>query len=194
MKRGSREAKPHRSFGVEMAWSDYMTHEELLTRLKEMARNGMSSGQMAKAIGHGTTRNVIIGQCKRHKIALLAKSETGQKPKKPTARDRQRTMKLQVKVTGPMEADDIAPVPAADAAIEAEEVLSRHGSGVTIFELNEHTCKFPLWHMHSHPTAEERVFCGAHAMEHSPYCEYHHRRAYTGIPAGKAKPNPGWAT
>jgi GcrA cell cycle regulator len=45
---------------------------------------------------------------------------------------------------------------------------------LTLLQLNEHTCKWPI----GDPLNADFYFCGQHAEEAKPYCEFHSRRAY----------------
>jgi len=45
---------------------------------------------------------------------------------------------------------------------------------LTLLQLNEHTCKWPI----GDPLTTEFYFCGQHSEEGKPYCEFHSRRAY----------------
>jgi GcrA cell cycle regulator len=45
---------------------------------------------------------------------------------------------------------------------------------LTLLQLNEHTCKWPI----GDPLTSDFYFCGQHSDEGRPYCEFHSRRAY----------------
>ena len=60
----------------------------------------------------------------------------------------------------------MAPV-AAELFIPVEKRL-------TLLQLNEHTCKWPI----GDPLLPDFYFCGGHSDEGKPYCEFHSRRAY----------------
>jgi len=45
---------------------------------------------------------------------------------------------------------------------------------LTLLQLNEHTCKWPI----GDPLLPDFYFCGGHSDEGKPYCEFHSRRAY----------------
>ncbi|RIY00941.1 GcrA cell cycle regulator [Aureimonas flava] len=70
--------------------------------------------------------------------------------------------------------------------VEEEEVVGRvevqHGPGevvpisrnLTLVQLSDRTCKWPL----GDPLSDEFRFCGNHAPDASPYCQYHARIAF----------------
>jgi len=61
---------------------------------------------------------------------------------------------------------EMAPA-AAELFIPVEQRL-------TLLQLNEHTCKWPI----GDPLTPDFYFCGQHSDEGKPYCEFHSRRAY----------------
>jgi GcrA cell cycle regulator len=61
---------------------------------------------------------------------------------------------------------EMAPV-AAELFIPVEQRLS-------LLQLNEHTCKWPI----GDPLTPDFYFCGQHSEEGKPYCDFHSRRAY----------------
>jgi len=69
--------------------------------------------------------------------------------------------------------------PAAQLARTAPEqnVTARLSKKVTIMELHEAICRFPL----GDPTTPEFRFCGAQASTGLPYCAHHAQIAYVPI-------------
>jgi GcrA cell cycle regulator len=63
----------------------------------------------------------------------------------------------------------------------AQAVVAPRSAGVTIMELREAMCRFPL----GDPTSPEFRFCGARAITGLPYCSHHARIAYQ--PAAERK-------
>ena len=71
--------------------------------------------------------------------------------------------------------------PSEDYAVELEtEVADVHelfipeGERLTLLELNENTCKWPI----GDPLSPDFHFCGRSSKDDQPYCEFHARRAY----------------
>jgi GcrA cell cycle regulator len=63
----------------------------------------------------------------------------------------------------------------------AQAVVLPRSAGVTIMELREAMCRFPL----GDPTTPEFRFCGAQAITGLPYCAHHAQIAY--VPAAERK-------
>jgi len=61
------------------------------------------------------------------------------------------------------------------------EVVAPQPEGVTIMELREGMCRWPL----GDPTTPEFRYCGARAVEGLPYCPHHAQIAYQ--PAAERK-------
>jgi GcrA cell cycle regulator len=64
--------------------------------------------------------------------------------------------------------------------LEQTDVVPR-SEGVTIMELRESTCRWPL----GDPTTPAFRYCGARAVEGLPYCSHHAQVAYQ--PAAERK-------
>lgn len=63
---------------------------------------------------------------------------------------------------------------AAEALPQAQELYIPEEKRLTLLQLNEHTCKWPI----GDPLTPDFYFCGQHSEEGKPYCEFHSRRAY----------------
>jgi len=64
---------------------------------------------------------------------------------------------------------------------DAQAVVAPRSAGVTIMELREAMCRFPL----GDPTTPEFRYCGAQASTGLPYCAHHAQIAYQ--PAAERK-------
>lgn len=62
----------------------------------------------------------------------------------------------------------------AYTAPQSEELFIPEHKRLSLLQLNEHTCKWPI----GDPLAEGFYFCGQHSDEGRPYCEFHARKAY----------------
>jgi len=62
----------------------------------------------------------------------------------------------------------------AYTAPQSEELFIPEDKRLSLLQLNEHTCKWPI----GDPLAEGFYFCGQHSDEGRPYCEFHSRKAY----------------
>jgi len=61
-----------------------------------------------------------------------------------------------------------------EAAPQAAEVFVPVEQRVTLLQLNEQTCKWPI----GDPLTTDFYFCGQHSNDGKPYCSFHARRAY----------------
>jgi len=61
-----------------------------------------------------------------------------------------------------------------DVVPQAAELFIPVEQRLTLLELNEHTCKWPI----GDPLTPDFYFCGQHSDEGKPYCDFHSRRAY----------------
>jgi GcrA cell cycle regulator len=96
-----------------MSWTD--DRIELLRRLWD---SGKSASQIADELGHGVTRNAVIG--KAHRLGLRARPS----PVKPEVGAK------------------IAPAPTQPRRIKTEAKPAR----ITLLDLNERICKWPIGH------------------------------------------------
>jgi GcrA cell cycle regulator len=71
------------------------------------------------------------------------------------------------------EPETLASLPAIQAA-PATDVALPHSERVTIMELREFMCRWPL----GDPTTPDFRFCGARSITGLPYCTHHARFAY----------------
>lgn len=153
------------------SWTDERV--EVLARLWS---DGLSASQIAAQLG-GVTRNAVIG--KVHRLGLSGRNKTAaaqpQRPRKPA------------RPAGPVPASPqpasvngagvshvvVAREPAAEQDF-LEEVVIPLSERVTIMELRESMCRWPL----GDPTTPEFRFCGQRATPGVPYCTHHARVAY----------------
>jgi GcrA cell cycle regulator len=158
-----------------MSWTD-----ERVEQLRQAWTEGKSASQIATLLGHGLTRNAVIGKVHRLGLACRAKSPAAQ-PARPS----------QTQYEGRSHAPRVAPQPAARivrgatalavqpealAAAEPqkmESVVLPMSVRVTIVELKEAMCRWPL----GDPTSPEFRYCGSQSHT-GPYCPYHSGVAY----------------
>jgi len=173
-----------------MGWTD-----ERVELLKKLWMEGFSASQIASELGDGVTRNAVIGKVHRLKLSGRAKPASVAPRVRTTPRTspgarhvstpsssgrslggmiKQRTM-----VSAPMIgatalkiSEEV--VTEAYVAPQAAELFIPVEQRLTLLELNEHTCKWPI----GDPLTKDFYFCGQHSDEGRPYCEFHSRRAY----------------
>ena len=147
---------------------------ELLTKLWT---EGLSASQIATELGNGVSRNAVLG--KAHRLGLAqSKGMEGS-----TARPRKPPPPEPPAQAEPPAHQDPAPLPRTaceqptrqpEVTTISAEVDAPRLHGVTIMELREAMCRWPL----GDPTTPAFRFCGARANSGLPYCPYHAQIAY----------------
>jgi len=157
-----------------MSWTD-----ERVELLRQHWMEGKSASQIASLLGHGLTRNAIIGKVHRLGLSGRAKSPGSSighpAPRAPKAAHHTvpRPPAPQRIVRGAT-ALAVAPQPLGEAELEAfESVVVPMSLRVTIVELKEAMCRWPL----GDPTSPDFRYCGSPAAS-GPYCMHHAQLAY----------------
>ena len=163
-----------------MAWT-----EERVELLKKLWADGLSASQIAARLG-GVTRNAVIG--KVHRLGLSGRATTTRVKTATRPRARKRTPQAPRAPRGlfgsagslalnglqayePEQHYEEEPDPIPELHVVSSEK-------VTILNLTEHTCKWPI----GDPSDENFRFCGCKSQTGSPYCEHHTRIAYQAVP------------
>lgn len=162
-----------------MSWTD-----ERVEMLKNLWAEGLSASQIAAQLG-GVSRNAVIGKVHRLKLSSRGRATSSQPRQKKTIRtggsgrttgrggSAGRTVTAVIGATALQQqfsVDAVAdPVikPAADVVVPISKKLS-------LIELNEKTCKWPI----GDPLTEDFHFCGNDSGESGPYCTYHASLAF----------------
>ena len=173
-----------------MSWTD-----ERVDKLKELWAEGMSASQIAKVMG-GVTRNAVIG--KVHRLGLSNRggpgAEEGARSVEPIAVAKpapapapepalepapapseeslpapaaRRTAPVIRDATQPRAPG--APTPEEEAARATLAEIEKFARRISLLELTERTCKWPI----GDPTEEDFAFCGLACVPGKPYCQYH---------------------
>jgi GcrA cell cycle regulator len=142
---------------------------------------GQSASQIAKLLGHGLTRNAVIGKVHRLGLGGRAKasgaagtpvrSSPSQQPVRQVLSPRAAPPSRMVRGATALA---IQPQTAIDAEIQViESVVLPMSVRVTIVELKEAMCRWPL----GDPASPEFRYCGSPSHA-GPYCSYHGGLAY----------------
>ncbi len=160
-----------------MSWTD-----ERVELLRQHWTEGKSASQIATLLGHGLTRNAIIGKVHRLGLAGRAKSPSSA-PSRPRAPSPQpgahrtapaRSPTIAQRAVRGATALAIAPLTETEAEPEAyESVVLPMSLRVTIVELKEAMCRWPL----GDPSSPDFRYCGS-PVAGGPYCAHHGRLAY----------------
>lgn len=172
-----------------MGWTD-----ERVELLKKLWMEGHSASQIAAELGDGVTRNAVIGKVHRLKLSARAKPTSSA----PRARSVQRTTprrvaspsssmgggmgmskpRTSIMRTQTIGATALAATPEMETEVyvapQVQELFIPEDKRLSLLQLNEHTCKWPI----GDPLSKDFYFCGQASNEGIPYCEFHARRAY----------------
>jgi GcrA cell cycle regulator len=156
-----------------LPWTD-----ERVELLKKLWSEGLSASQIAGQMG-GVTRNAVIG--KVHRLGLSGRAKTSAapaqpRPRKPAARAPSHPLTHRPTIHGnTARAFEPEQEPALEPqALIDEDVVIPMSERVTIMELRESMCRWPM----GDPTTPEFRFCGGKAVAGLPYCTHHCRMAY----------------
>lgn len=173
-----------------MSWTD-----ERVEQLRQAWLEGRSASQIAGLLGHGLTRNAVIG--KVHRLGLSGRARppavgASQTRDSAAAHDepqvaQARPVQVQVQVSAPVSvsapaarivrgATALAMQPEALTVAQPEameSVVLPMSVRVTIVELKESMCRWPL----GDPTNSEFRYCGS-PTHSGPYCSHHGGLAY----------------
>ena len=162
-----------------MSWTD-----ERVELLRQLWLDGKSASQISAALGAGLTRNAVIG--KVHRLGLAGRAKTsapsaGPAAPRPASQPRRSAPRPAPSPTRMVRGNTaLAMVP--DTVMEMqpmrmelqEEVVVPMSLRVTIVELKESMCRWPL----GDPTSSEFRYCGSPNAGSGPYCTHHGRMAY----------------
>ena len=169
-----------------MSWTD-----ERVEQLKKLWAEGLSASQIAAQIG-GVSRNAVIGKVHRLNLPGRAKSGAARRPRnKRVNTASNRTAFNNPRSASPSHRNSAIHSSASTAtALKAEaytdpdiimrpveDVVVPISKKLSLVELNEQTCKWPV----GDPMSEDFYFCGNEADETTPYCSYHAKIAYNSL-------------
>jgi GcrA cell cycle regulator len=158
-----------------MHWTD-----ERVELLKKLWSDGLSASAIAAELG-SVTRNAVIGKVHRLGLSGRAKAAAPPQPRRPKpTRAPSHPMRTTAFIRGnTVLAPDLAPVVDAEPQPIAEhrpveDVIIPMSERVTIMELREQMCRWPL----GDPGREDFRFCGGRIAPGGPYCGHHAAIAY----------------
>lgn len=159
-----------------MSWTD-----ERVEMLKNLWAEGLSASQIAAQLG-GVSRNAVIGKVHRLKLSSRGRSTSSQPRQKKATRASTasrssgrggggpagRTLTSVMGATA-LQQQFVADAVADPVVKQAADVVVPISKRLSLIELNEKTCKWPI----GDPLSEEFHFCGNDSGESGPYCTYH---------------------
>jgi GcrA cell cycle regulator len=159
-----------------MSWDD-----DRVAKLVKLHAEGLSCSQIATALGHGITRNAVIGKVSR----LNLPKRDGERAKLINRRTRKSqgsvwgmSMKQAAKLK---ERAAKAPAPPPEAYVEP---ITNETPTRTFATLERGECRWPI----GDPKSEAFGYCGCKAVPGQSYCTGHRLRAYTPAPTLKRAP------
>jgi GcrA cell cycle regulator len=176
-----------------MSWTD-----ERVDLLSRLWLEGRSASQIATALGAGLTRNAVIG--KVHRLGLAGRIKAPPAARTQEGGSAADSLEAVNQAAAPRRAAPRAGVATANGiAVSAravhgntalavsemiaaaphtarapEDVVVPLSLKVTIVELRESMCKWPL----GDPSSPDFRYCGSPAQSATPYCQYHGKLAY----------------
>jgi len=157
-----------------MSWTD-----ERVELLRQLWLDGRSASQISAQLGHGVTRNAVIGKVHRLGLAGRAKAPTStasppRAASAPRMSARPASSSVRTAVRGAT-ALALASEPALDTrpVFQEEDVVIPMSLRVSIIDLKEAMCRWPL----GDPTSSDFRYCGSPAAN-GPYCAHHGKLAY----------------
>ncbi|MCJ2094687.1 GcrA cell cycle regulator [Methylobacterium sp. J-072] len=163
-----------------LSWTD-----DRVALLRRLWEDGQSASKIAAQLG-GVTRNAVIG--KVHRLGLGGRARGGEEA--PAAAQTAKAVEIEtaIAVVETQAPEPVAilshrptPVFPAPAPAAPEPVALSVSQRVTIMDLRESMCRWPL----GDPTTPEFRFCGARSITGLPYCTHHAEIAYQ--PAAERK-------
>lgn len=146
-----------------IGWND-----ERVELLKKLWADGLSASQIAAQLG-GVTRNAVIG--KVHRLGLSGRAKTPSSSVPRVRKPRPAAMRPRLRFHGNAA---LAPQYELDEDPDPLANIVPMGPRVSILELNESTCRWPI----GEPGKEGFAYCGSQTKAELPYCPYHARIAY----------------
>lgn len=163
-----------------VTWTD-----ERVELLAKLWNEGLSASRIAAEIGGGVTRNAVIGKVHRLGLSGRTKAQAAAppRPRKPIGPTEAAPDEPSRQGEAPVSAAALEPQPETrlDTAARHDDVVVPLSERVTIMELRESMCRWPI----GDPTTAEFRFCGGRAITGLPYCTYHASVAYQ--PAAERK-------
>lgn len=157
-----------------MSWTD-----ERVELLRKLWMDGLSASQIAAELANGITRNAVIG--KVHRLGLSGRVKCAAPSAAPRPRPsaprplRPPPPRPATAVTRGATALALQPENfVAPAPRPVEDVVIPMSARVTIMELREGMCRWPL----GDPSTADFRYCGSHSDIGAPYCAHHSQMAY----------------
>ena len=149
--------------------SKWVQYPELIDKLKVMLTQNLSFARIATELGHGLSRNSVIGKATREGLHHPDKApkDTGLAQKVNHKRNRRR-----VHITASAGHEISVVLEKLEYITPPEDFAIPKAQRKTLLQLTETTCRFPV----GEPNEPDFFFCGADVIANSPYCTHHKQR------------------
>lgn len=148
--------------------------EERNARLSQLAADGLSGAQIARALGEGLSRQAVIGRARRMGIQLH-----GNKGRHQAAGVRGATKRLRDRSKPHLR-------PRSGPVVIIEPPLPSDCHPVTLMDRTPQQCTWVI----GDTKGPETMQCGAPRVGEGSWCLYHRALGFTSAAPRKAKPNP----
>lgn len=165
-----------------------MTADERVAFVEAGILDCLTASQIASQI-EGATRNAVIGLCHRRNLKLPGNNAgrpqgvAERSPRKQRTHERPRP---NATPSAPPRKIDEPDEPALPFVVDGALAPPTTGS-VSILELTNSTCRWPLMDSYLRLTVDEMKFCGKPALTSGPYCPECAKRAKDNAAMNRAK-------
>lgn len=149
--------------------------QEMLETAVQLARDGLSAGQIAVEIGNGVSRNAVIGKLHRAKHRLSDLNGRVRQAKSPTEK-----IAARVKTERRVKIKE-ASAPIKRMSRELAHLAVERKDGVELVDLECHHCRWP------HGDGRDVWYCGRQRDGEASYCEGHRLHAGRAYEDAKAR-------
>jgi len=162
-------------------WTDKYTRSQLVAVVRVMARDGKSASQIAKEIGLGVTKNIIIGlvNTSRPRIQLQGRGGAVDKDGMPRPKKEPSPGK-----TAPNKVPRVAGKPLSFIILDEVATFDADPSlHISELEPKDGRCRFPLWpdrigNLDRSPKQYELRYCGRPTIGDSSWCPDCRKKVY----------------
>lgn len=156
-----------------MSWTD-----ERVDLLRKLWTDGLSASQIAAELSNGITRNAVIGKVHRLGLSGRVKTNAPAAAARPRVQAPRVAKPVQSRPMTAVRGNTVMVIEArtfeAPAPRPVEEVVVPICERVTIMELREGMCRWPL----GDPSTPDFRYCGGRSDIAATYCAAHARMAY----------------
>ena len=144
----------------------------IIAKLQRLWAAGKSAGQIADALGGGTTRNAVLG--KLHRLRLRGETIVSKSSAPPKAKPQPKPRQQHSVTYGWRAPKESLVPPVAIKATPHDTIDPKTPTLLRMEDLKAHHCRWPL----NNALGGEYYFCGERKISGKPYCQTHCDVAY----------------